>query len=163
MSNRFFLQNSTRNSFATVNGFPTPGATIVSQPYNGGPAQQWIPAQYPGKDLNDTTGVVCVLYTANDPSLVMTAGQCKSANTLQKFQPYNHYQLWAYTPGGSSRFLNLATGCSLDLDGGTISGGKLQTWPTESDNQNQVWTLRADLDARALAQEFVSESEAAAV
>lgn len=165
MSNRFFLQNTPNgNGFATVSGFPQAGAKVNSQPYNGGDAQQWIPAQYPGSNLDDTGGVVCVLHNAGSPDLVLTAGSCQSSTTLQKFQPYNLYQLWSYpgTGRGPGRWVNLATGCSIDLSGGDISGGKVQTWTTQSNNDNQVWGLLADSQARAFAASVSGELAGAA-
>lgn len=166
MSNRFFLQNSPNgNAFVTVAGFPQPGAKVNSQPYNGGVAQQWIPAQYPGINLNNTGGVVCVMHNADSPDLVLTAGSCQSSITLQKFQPYNLNQLWSYPGTGSApgRWVNLATGCSIDLRGGDVTGGKVQTWTTQSNNDNQVWGLLADRDARAAVARASGELAEAAV
>jgi hypothetical protein len=150
----YFLQNPLNgggNAYATVKGFPAVGAQIYSQPYNGGPAQQWIPAQYPGNDPTNQGGVVCVLYTADEPGLVMTAGPCQQPTTLQKFQQGNRYQLWAY-PGtnGQGTWVNCGTGCVLDLSGGNVNGGLVQTW-SNVNNNNQQWALQLDTQAKATA------------
>src|SRR5215213_2302633 len=95
----FFIQNAGGNCYVSVNGVPAPGATLWSQPYNGGPAQQWIPAEYPGTDPSDTAGVVCALYCAGTGSqfyLAITASTCGTRVTLEPFENYNLYQLWAY-------------------------------------------------------------------
>lgn len=147
----YFLQNPLNgggNAYATVQGLPAVGSQIFSQPYNGGPAQQWIPAQYPGNDLNNQGGVVCVLYTADAPGLVMTAGPCQQPTTLQIYQPGNRSQLWAYPGNGpQGTWVNCATGCFLDLSNGNAGGGLVQTWPN-ANNNNQQWTLQSDTQAQ---------------
>src|SRR5690242_18629717 len=108
----YLIQSASGNCFISVNGIPAPGVQLWSQPYNGGPAQQFTPAQYPGTDLANQGGVAFVIYHA--PSgLVIQAGACGQPVTLAKFQQYNLNQLWSH-PGVDSKkagFVNLATGC----------------------------------------------------
>jgi Ricin-type beta-trefoil lectin domain-like len=149
-----YLQDSGNgNAFATVNGRPTAGVGVISMPYSGAPAQQWIAAQYPGTDKTNSGGVVFVLYYGGKATsqLVITAAGCQQPVVLQPFQQYNLNQLWSYTGAGSS-MLNLATGCVLDVSGGNINGGTIQTWPI-ANNTNQQWTLVTDDDAARVARE----------
>jgi hypothetical protein len=148
----YFLQNPTNNggnTYATVMGFPAVGSQIYSQPYNGGPAQQWIPAQYPGNNLTVPGGTVCTLYTAGEPGLVLTAGQCQQPTTLQNFLLGNRYQLWAYPSTGQGTLVNCGTGCVLDSAGGA-SGAITQTWAYLA-NVNQTWALQLDTQAQLTA------------
>lgn len=139
----FLIQNAGGNCFISVNGVPAAGATLWSQPFNGGPAQQFIPAQYPGSDPGNTGGVVCALYSAGTGSsfnLVLTASGCQRPLTLQPFQEGNLFQLWAYKGAGkSSTFLNLGSNCMLDMNGGQCNGGTIQTWPVNGSSA-QSWT-----------------------
>jgi|GEM_PF-4898524 len=142
-----YLQNTgNTNGYATVD-FPTAGASVVSMPYSGAPAQQWIAAQYPGTDPTNSDGPVFVLYYGGNAAsqLVLTAAVCQQFVTLQPFQPYNLSQLWSYA-GSGSRLVNLATGCVLDDNG----SGTIQTWPFVN-NSNQPWTLLSEGDAARVA------------
>ena len=141
----FLIKNAGGNCYVTVNGVPAAGASLWSQPYNGGPAQQWIPVQYPGNDPGDTGGVVCALFsagTSGTPNLVITASNCGEAVTLQPFQPGNLYQLWAYWGIGATTttFLNLASACMLDLQNRLCSGGRIQTY-SPNGTSAQSWTI----------------------
>jgi hypothetical protein len=154
MAKTFFLQNTPYgNAFATVSGVPTPGAEVICQPYNGGLAQQWIPAQYPGTDPGNTGGVVCALYTADGDGLVLTGDSCQARVTLQRFQELNLHQLWAYqsTGGPWGVWLNLATGCALDSAGAST----VQTFENK-ENRQQLWTVVAYDQARAAAEAAVA-------
>jgi hypothetical protein len=159
MTRTFFLQNAPLgDAFATVDEFPRPGARVISQPYNGGPAQQWIPAQYPGTDLNDTGGVVCALHTVGAKGLVLTAGPCDAYASLQPFEAFNLYQLWSYqgTHGSPGVWVNLATGCVMDSEGAKT----VLTWANEA-NDNQLWTVIAIDDDGAVATRSAPELAAA--
>ena len=149
------IQGSERaggNCFVSVNGVPVAGASLWSQPYNGGPAQQWIPAQYPGNNPGNTGGVVCALYSgaSGTPTLVITASSCGAGVTLQPFQSGNLNQLWAYRgTGKQSTFLNLGSGCMLDMQGQQCNGGRIQTY-TSNGSSAQSWKTLPIAEAAAM-------------
>jgi hypothetical protein len=158
----FLIQNAGGNCFVSVNGVPVAGASLWSQPYNGGPAQQWIPAEYPGNDPSKTGGVVCALYsggTGGTPNLVITASSCGAGVKLQPFQSGNLNQLWAYQgTGKQSTFLNLGSGCMLDMQSGQCNGGRIQTYASNGTSA-QNWKTIPVAEAAARAASFSNAGE----
>jgi len=157
----FLIQNYGGNCFVSVNGVPVAGSTLISQEYNGGPAQQWIPAQYPGNDPGNTGGVVCALYSgaSGTPKLVITASNCGAGVTLQPFQAGNLNQLWAYQGAGKQgMFRNLANGCMLDLYNQQCNGGQIQTY-SPNGSSAQIWKTLPIAEAAAMSASFSNAGE----
>ena len=160
MAEHLYLVNTSRKDWcAAVDGKLAVGQYVVSQVYDpDSPLQQWIPAEYPGTDLKDTDGVVCVLFTAqtlDGNHLALTAWDSEQPVTVEKFVEYNPFQLWGYPGTGSEGiFVNLGNASVLDLRDGEI-GDYLQTWPRWAGSLNQEWELElvppagAEPDARS--------------
>lgn len=145
MAQEYCIQSVAGNCFVTVNGPISPGAGLFAQPFSGGPGQQFIPAAYPGTDLADVSGTVCVIWAVGagvDHGLVITANDCHQDVRLSPFSRYDLRQIWANEGVGRGwgTYRNCANGCMLDLEGKQCDGGHIQTYPDNGSGAQQ-WSM----------------------
>jgi hypothetical protein len=135
----YLINAGNGNACATVDGFPWPGIGVVSRPFSGAEAQRWVAEEFSGGEPASDGSKVYALCLERT-GLAITAGDCRTPVTLQRFQRSSLSQLWTYTGTDHSLLRNLGTGCVLDLDDGTVDGGVIQTWEAAG-SSNQIWTL----------------------